>query len=130
MNVLCRVIGRDQEYRDLNIDFTMDVAKRAIYINLFPVFLHPCVLTHLRPVCSRAGSVAYGRAGDRFIGPLLSKTKAYQRRMRRLVGDMIEERRDKLAMDRDYEGKPACFRQTFFLYVYPDHVRWDYRMII
>ncbi|EIM80751.1 cytochrome P450 [Stereum hirsutum FP-91666 SS1] len=91
MKLVCRVTNRvvvgaplcrNREYRNLNIDFTMDVAKRAVFINLFPAFLH------------------------RLIGPLLSKTKKYQRQMRRLVGDMIEERKAKLSKDKHYEDKP------------------------
>lgn len=36
-------LGRNREYCDLNINFTIEVAKSAAYINLFPTFLHPCV---------------------------------------------------------------------------------------
>ena len=35
--------GRDPEYRDLNVDYTIHVMTTATIMNTFPSFLHPLV---------------------------------------------------------------------------------------
>lgn len=36
--------GRDPDYNQLNVKFTIDVVKAALVINRFPDVLKPCVL--------------------------------------------------------------------------------------
>lgn len=91
------------------INFTIDVAKSSMFINLFPTFLHPYVflpsfisLDTLRPYKLTV------RNSYSIVGPILSQTNKTQRKMLRLAGPLIEERKAKLAADKNYADKPVC----------------------
>ncbi|KAI0059480.1 cytochrome P450 [Artomyces pyxidatus] len=74
---------RNEDYQRLNIDFTVDVVKDAIVINLFPDFLKP------------------------FIAPLVTQLPSHIKRQMKHLNPIIEERRQKLAeFGDDWEDKP------------------------
>ncbi|TCD68632.1 hypothetical protein EIP91_010287 [Steccherinum ochraceum] len=92
MKVVCRTsnrifvgapLCRDPDYRELNIEFTVDVVKAALTINMFPHFLRPLAGRLLTPVPSKI------RRAERHLKPL------------------IEERyRMQEELGKDYDGKP------------------------
>ncbi|KAJ7441718.1 cytochrome P450 [Mycena latifolia] len=74
---------RDQEYLDLNINFTISVFTRGLIIRLFPNFLKP------------------------ILGPLISKRKSTLRYALRFLGPLIDERLEKeREHGRDWSDKP------------------------
>ncbi|KAH8092525.1 cytochrome P450 [Cristinia sonorae] len=92
MKVVCRTTNRifvglplcrDPDYRELNIEFTVDVVKAAATINLFPHFLRPLAGRVLTPVPSKI------RRAERHLRPIIEQR--YK---------MMEE------LGPDYEGKP------------------------
>ncbi|THH31099.1 hypothetical protein EUX98_g3096 [Antrodiella citrinella] len=92
MEVVCRTsnrifvglpLCRDPDFMSLNIEFTVDVVKSALMINLFPQFLRPLVGRLLSPVPSKI------RRAARHLKPVIEE----RYRMREQLGS-------------DYDGKP------------------------
>ena len=84
------MIGRNEMFQKLNIEFTVALAKSALVINMFPSFLHPCV-----PIFSDVtGLYDNIYAGlSRIIGPLVAQRKKYERDNMRILRDEIERRK-------------------------------------
>ncbi|KAG5637312.1 hypothetical protein H0H81_005005 [Sphagnurus paluster] len=79
--------GRNLDYRTLNIDFTMNVVKAAIILNLFPNFLKP------------------------LAGRLLTKVpSSIKRAMMHLEPTINERLRQEEEHGKDWPGKPASLR--------------------
>lgn len=82
------VLGRDHDWIDLNLQYTLHVVKGALIVRLFPNFLKPLVASIACP-SSEPGS----QLRDSFAARFFTKVVQSNERGRRLLGPIIEERK-------------------------------------
>lgn len=84
------ISGRNQEYLDLSISYTVAVFGRAQIIAMFPSFLKPCVI----PLLFKYPHVLLLTkcAHNRIFGRLLSSRRSSIRQAMKTLGPVIEKR--------------------------------------
>lgn len=98
---------REQDWINLNIEFTLDVTKCRIVLNFFPPFLKPCA----PPVFARTLADA-GRLS--LAGRMLTTVPAKLKRAMYHLEPIIEGRRQKMMESgKDYADKPNDMLQWF-----------------
>src|ERR1700761_6105286 len=105
------MIGRNEEFQKLNVDFTVAVATSSAIINMFPSFLHPCV--SISPATTSPHADGYVRL-SRIIGPVVAQRKKYERANTRILSDEICRRKKCLEMyGSEWAEKPVRFPPSF-----------------
>ena len=99
------MIGRNEEFQKLNVEFTVAVSKSAFIINMFPSFLHPYV--PIFSVVTSPHTNGYVRM-FRIIGPVVAQRKKYELANTRILRDEIERRKQCLEIyGNEWAEKPV-----------------------
>ncbi|KAK0220338.1 cytochrome P450 [Armillaria fumosa] len=92
--------GRNREYIDLNINFTVNVTAYAHFLNLFPSFLKPLV----HPISTYT---AYADPQIRVLGSVFTPRRNATAKMEKFLGETVRERlRQDELHGKDWPGKP------------------------